>query len=124
LRRAGFRLGPPHPLLEVALWPGYALRAPAVWRLGPGASTEGHAGEFFLETLALLRIAAARQAVGEIEEAFFFPFPDVEPGLDLNSFKRRRLALLSGFAPDFSLAPIKFRCESEGAVWKSAQNPL
>jgi len=41
--------------------------------------TEGHAGEFFLETLLLLRIAGARQAVGELEEALSFLLPGVEP---------------------------------------------
>jgi len=36
---------------------------------------ESHAGEFILEALLLPRIAAARQAVGEIEEALSFLLP-------------------------------------------------
>src|SRR6266446_5009310 len=50
---------------------------------GSSASlTEGHAGEFFLETFLLLRVAGAREAVGEFEETLFFLLPGVEPGLD------------------------------------------
>ena len=50
---------------------------------GSSASlTEGHAGEFFLETFLLLRVAGAREAVCKFEETLFFLLPGIEPGLD------------------------------------------
>ena len=44
--------------------------------------TEGHAGQFCLETFLIFRIAGMRQAVGQLEDAFSFQLPGFDTGLD------------------------------------------
>jgi hypothetical protein len=55
-----------------------AIRSTGFWAL----LTEGHAGQLFLETLPLFRIAGTRQAVSQLEEAFPFLLPGFDTGLD------------------------------------------
>ena len=92
IRRLGLGLPPRLQLVEI-LGGDLALAQPSRTggreppeegrSTGSSASlTEGHAGEFFLETFLLLRIAGAREAVGAFEEALFFLLPSIQPGLD------------------------------------------
>jgi hypothetical protein len=52
--------------------------------------TEGHAGEFFLETFLLFRVAGAQQAVHELEEALFVLRHRSGPDQGWRGFSQRR----------------------------------